>query len=696
MKASTTHDSALSFSPDGAISFFDKAVQRNAGERARVSIRDYIERVGDPVDITVSGGKSVAGSTLAAAATSLLIQDAAAPAGAAVALAHPFSWSSHARAALRSALQATGTTVPTLITEPDALLAFADEEYGAAEGYTLVIDLGARYLDISAGTQGSPAPTVVGTPVRTSEVSGDWFDYLLLTHVLPHLLSDEEIRQVSTRVPSADTELASLARLRDQVRRAREMLSSRTTAQLVSEISGHKRELRVVRSEFEELIYGSCERIAELAHQALREAGVTESDLTRIVLAGGAASTPLITEVLAREFRLPINLPLEPALAVATGAGLMAARGFTAAIPLAPSVKAQARPKPLERSGARKPVPPILPTIESAASRKNIGRATAVAAAAAAVVFLAAGSLSVGTSFFPMTSSAGSVVETTESAMAPTVDEVPTRDRAARAVSASPASAGSSILGTAPRTTTPSARGIHSAAGQTANSRQSSVTETQSTAATPRSAEPSQAVEASPGPDAAPAPTTPTQPEQVTGSTPAPAPNSPTTPHTPPPPPSAGTPPPTQPSLSPPPAPPAPPPSSPAPIPNPSAPLAPVNSGVSGVTDTVGGVVGGTTETVQSATGGLGQTAGGVTGGVGQTAGTVMQGATEAVGGVTETVGGAATGPVGQVTGGVTAPVTGTVSGLTGTVEGAAGGVGNAISSPLNTVGGILGGVTGR
>lgn len=701
-----TRPAPLLLHSDGTVTFSDSAAPAQGHEPARpIVLSDLCERVGDAVRIATPDGVTDA-AMVAATAVQMLRAEFGGDTTASAVVAVPADWSEYARATFAEALRTVCEPAPALVTESDALIAFTHREYGAADGASLVIDIGARYTDVTISQRtpetGSELPA---THFRTADVSGEWFDYALLTHVLPQVHSEAEIAELADQTAPRRL-VESALDLRNAARIARETLSFRTTAQVLSERGGNAQDIRVVRNEFEELITPACRRLAEFTRQALRTAQISESDVARIVLAGGVAATPLITELLTREFRLPVLTPRDPGLAVAIGAAHVAASGSFESPSSAPRpLASSARPQQLAASQRRRPVPPMLPTIERAASRRNVGRAAAVAGAAAAVVLIAAGSLSVGTSFFPMTSSAGSVQEAAEAETGAAQHSGDSPSALISAAPSQPPAAASSILGTAPRTAAPSAPLPRHPGVSSAGQRPSTDPSLPATAPTSDS---SQAPASSPPPTvgdgsgpSTPAPSpAPNSPQPSAPDSPAPQPSAPGPTTNPPPPvqsPSTNTPPPTT---------TAPQPFVPPQLPSPGNVVGPVTSGVTesvgGVTDTVGGTVGG------------------VTGGLGQTAGNLVQGTTGAVGGVTDTVGGAVggvtntlgaptstvsgvTGTVGQVAGtagAVTDPVTGTVSGVTGTVGDATGGLtsgaGGLLGSPLNTVGGVLGGVTSR
>ena len=112
-------------------------------------------------------------------------------------------------------------------------------------GVIVLCDFGGSGTSITlanAATDFSP----FGETVRFPDFSGDQIDQALLTHVVAGLAVDAD--------PSGTAMVGSLVRLRDECRRAKERLSDETATAVVADLPGHRADIRVTRTELEDLM----------------------------------------------------------------------------------------------------------------------------------------------------------------------------------------------------------------------------------------------------------------------------------------------------------------------------------------------------------------------------------------------------------------------------------------------------------
>ena len=114
--------------------------------------------------------------------------------------------------------------------------------------------------------------------------------------------------------------LASLRRLRRDCTDAKELLSVDTEATLTVGPVGRRSRIRLVRSEFEELIRDAIDDTVDTTHRAIISAGMTEQDIDAIVLTGGSSRIPLVAQVISAEFSLPIVVDATPEASTSLGA----------------------------------------------------------------------------------------------------------------------------------------------------------------------------------------------------------------------------------------------------------------------------------------------------------------------------------------------------------------------------------------
>ena len=537
----------------------------------------YAARVGDPVGILADDGSTYLGEDLVASTVACL-QYRTGTSDAPTMLAHPAAWSAHTVEALQATLVRAGVTART-IPEPIAAVRWLDATHGPlGDDVTVVYDLGARSLDVAV-VQGGAHPTLLGRPLSSDDVSGDHLDHLVTTYLLGTLGED-----ATGLDPFDSATVAALADFRGRCRAAKEALSSDTETVVPVALPGLHRDLRLVRSEFEELAREPIDTSLAVVQDAIRGAGLDRSDIARVLLIGGGSSTPLVAELISSQLGLPIVSSARPAFTAAHGAALAAAEAGAATVAapvtspapvvddepetVALAVVPAAEAQPV--AAAHRPA-----VVDTATGTPTRARSFAlVGAAVAAVVVLAGGGLAIGT--------LSSEAETPGSEVGPSSEVV----------------AGNPTTATAPGTTVPGTTGAQpSEAGTVVPVRVQGPDGTVTAvpvAATPASgAAPTGAV---PAPDpTAPAPVAPGQSPQAPQPAPQPAP--------------------------------AP---APAPAPQPAPQPTPPSTGGSGVGDALSGAGQGAGAVVE----GVGNGVGGVLDGTGNVVGGVLDGTGQVVGGL--------------------------------------------------------------
>lgn len=300
--------------------------------RPGLAITGFVDRVGDPIDLIAADGSAHRPENLVARAVQYLTRSSAgAFAGRpAIAATYPSHWATQGVRTLRRALDRTGMTNVALVDEVGSILARVESTRGLpSDGAVVVYDLGGNGLSISVarGTE------QIGRTVRSTEFGGKHIDDAILRHVLGGL--DGELADVDLADPAL---LAPLNELRLRCRRAKETLSTETAALIEVELGRVRHDVRLVRCELEELIREQVVGSAGLVREALRANEIDARDVRAVVLAGGAAATPLITEVLSAQFHVPVIGEPDPGLTSANGAALLARSSVSAttSVPVPP------------------------------------------------------------------------------------------------------------------------------------------------------------------------------------------------------------------------------------------------------------------------------------------------------------------------------------------------------------------------
>ncbi|MBO0678333.1 Hsp70 family protein [Mycolicibacterium sp. S2-37] len=286
-------------------------------------ITDFVDRVGDPVPILAADGSSHAATALTADALRALLYalTRGRPPAEPVGVTYPAHWPPHAVDALREALaQVTefGHGTPLVPDASAALTALQDEPGLPRHGVVAFCDFGGTGTSITLA-DAADGYRLIGPAVRHRELSGDLIDQALLTHVLADLAPGGSGDLTGTSA------LGPLTRLRGQCRGAKERLSTSAVTTLTAELPGRGGELRLNRTELDEVLRAPLAGFIAALQEVLERSGVHAADLAAVATAGGGARIPLITTTLSETFRVPVVTTPQPDLSAAIGAGLTAA-----------------------------------------------------------------------------------------------------------------------------------------------------------------------------------------------------------------------------------------------------------------------------------------------------------------------------------------------------------------------------------
>ncbi|WP_306365201.1 Hsp70 family protein [Nocardia sp. CC227C] len=286
------------------------------GSAAEVT-ESILARVGDPVAIRIGDGTAVRAADLVAGAVQRAVADTGSTA--ATVACYPAWWTQHTVEVQRSALDATGLDGVALVPEPTAAMRWLREVHGTEhDGAMAVYDLGATGLTISVVRTG-PLSGLLGEPVHSTMVAGTEFDLLAMRYVLANAVGENDFDPFD---PIVEQELAAL---RGRCRIAKEELSKKTAAVVPVRLPAFGMDVRLVRDELEELLRGPLLGSMDLLREAVRRAGVRVTELDGVLLTGGGAAIPLVTELISTEFGIPVAAAADPAHISAHGAALLAA-----------------------------------------------------------------------------------------------------------------------------------------------------------------------------------------------------------------------------------------------------------------------------------------------------------------------------------------------------------------------------------
>ncbi len=291
-------------------------------------ISDFVDRVGDPVEIVATDGSTHRGEVLLADGLRALAYAATdgRPLPEAAAVAYPAHWGSNAVDALRAAL----SRIPEWSRSPQGISLVSDA-VGALtalqanpgipiRGVVAVCDFGASGTNVTI-VDAANGYQPLGATVRHTDFSGELIDQALLARVVADLSTAGSIDVSGTSA------IGSLTRLRAECRAAKRRLSTSTVTTLTADLPGFRGDIRLTRTELNEVIGQPLDQFIGVVQETLARNGVHASNLVAVASVGGGAAIPEITTRLSEHLRVPVITTPWPQLTAATGAALRAARG---------------------------------------------------------------------------------------------------------------------------------------------------------------------------------------------------------------------------------------------------------------------------------------------------------------------------------------------------------------------------------
>jgi len=222
------------------------------------------------------------------------------------------------RQATKDAGRIAGLDVKRIINEPTAAaLAYGLDK--KKDETIAVYDFGGGTFDISILEVGDNVVEVKATNGDT-HLGGDNFDQ----RVMDWMVSEFKREQGSDlrREPMA---MQRLKEAGEKAKCERSMVDETdiNLPFITADESGPKHLLmKLTRAKFEQMIEDLVERSADPCKQALRDAGLTPSEIDEVVLVGGSTRVPMVQQVVKRLFNKEPNKSVNPDEVVAVGAAV--------------------------------------------------------------------------------------------------------------------------------------------------------------------------------------------------------------------------------------------------------------------------------------------------------------------------------------------------------------------------------------
>ena len=222
------------------------------------------------------------------------------------------------RQATKDAGKIAGLEVKRIINEPTAAaLAYGlDNE---KEQKIMVYDLGGGTFDVSIIEIGDGVIEVLSTNGDT-RLGGDDFDQKVIDWMLAEFKAQEGVDLSGDKM--------ALQRLKEAAEKAKKELSSATTTNInlpfiTATAEGPKHfDMNLTRAKFDELTHDLVEKTAIPVQNAMKDAGLTNSDIGQVLLVGGSTRIPAVQEEVKRLTGKEPSKSLNPDECVALGASV--------------------------------------------------------------------------------------------------------------------------------------------------------------------------------------------------------------------------------------------------------------------------------------------------------------------------------------------------------------------------------------
>ena len=231
------------------------------------------------------------------------------------------------RQATKDAGKIAGLEVLRIINEPTAAaLAYGVDKEETRDRKIAVYDLGGGTFDVSiieiANVDGDKQIEVLSTNGDTN-LGGEDFDNRIMNYLV------EEFKKESGVDLSKD--VMALQRLKDAAERTKIELSSSTQTDvnlpyITADAAGPKHlNIKMTKAKLESLVEDLVSRSLEPCKQAMKDAGVSASDIDEVILVGGQTRMPKVQEEVEKLFGKAPRKDVNPDEAVAAGAAIQGA-----------------------------------------------------------------------------------------------------------------------------------------------------------------------------------------------------------------------------------------------------------------------------------------------------------------------------------------------------------------------------------
>ena len=226
------------------------------------------------------------------------------------------------RQATKEAGEIAGLNVRRIVNEPTAAALAYGLDKGGKDHHIAVFDLGGGTFDISVLELGDGVFEVKSTNGDT-HLGGDDFDKVIMDWLAEEFKKEENV--------DLRKDPMALQRLKEASEKAKVELSSSSETEInlpyITAIDGVPKHLvkKLSRAKFEQLADSLFERCLKPCTQALKDAGLSTSQIDEVILVGGSTRIPKVQEIVEKFFGKKPNKGVNPDEVVAVGAAIQGA-----------------------------------------------------------------------------------------------------------------------------------------------------------------------------------------------------------------------------------------------------------------------------------------------------------------------------------------------------------------------------------
>lgn len=223
------------------------------------------------------------------------------------------------RQATKEAGEIAGLKISRIINEPTAAALSYGLDKRSQDMTIAVYDLGGGTFDISILELGDGVFEVKSTNGDT-HLGGDDFDRVIIDFLAEEFQKQENM--------DLRKDPMALQRLKDAAEKAKIELSSGSETEInlpyITAVDGVPKHLvvKLSRAKFEQLADSLVERTLKPCQDAMKDAGLSNSDIDEIILVGGSTRIPRIQEAVEKFFGKKPNKGVNPDEVVAVGAAI--------------------------------------------------------------------------------------------------------------------------------------------------------------------------------------------------------------------------------------------------------------------------------------------------------------------------------------------------------------------------------------